>query len=171
MTQEPPPSPFWQLTRTMVWDNCRGGTRTTVWVSFSLQIFNTIPAGKDTRAHFRFRTWITNSIHIHIRQNSWDHRIWIRYTDLALFTEISLIRDTKHIRQKLSCWTNSNSIRIHIRQIIIRNSNCIYSRAHGTFEFWQCKFSSEVNKRGRPSKWPPERLPSEFADFECAFSL
>ena len=24
-TQEPPPSPFWQLTRTMVWVNCRGG--------------------------------------------------------------------------------------------------------------------------------------------------
>ena len=33
------------------------------------------------------------------------------------------------------------------------------------------KEESEVNKRGRPSKWPPERLPSEFADFECAFSL
>ena len=31
--------------------------------------------------------------------------------------------------------------------------------------------NSEVNKRGRPSKWPPERLPSKFADFECAFSL
>ena len=30
---------------------------------------------------------------------------------------------------------------------------------------------SEVNKRGRPSKWPPECLPSKFADFECAFSL
>ena len=30
---------------------------------------------------------------------------------------------------------------------------------------------SEVNKRGRPSKWPPERLLSKFADFECAFSL
>ena len=30
---------------------------------------------------------------------------------------------------------------------------------------------SEVNKRGRPSKWPPECLPSNFADFECAFSL
>ena len=30
---------------------------------------------------------------------------------------------------------------------------------------------SEVNKRGRPSKWPPECLPSTFADFECAFSL
>ena len=30
---------------------------------------------------------------------------------------------------------------------------------------------SEVNKRGRPSKWPPDRLPSKFADFECAFSL
>ena len=29
---------------------------------------------------------------------------------------------------------------------------------------------SEVNKRGRPSKWPPECLPSKFADFECAFS-
>ena len=28
---------------------------------------------------------------------------------------------------------------------------------------------SEVNKRGRPSKWPPERLPSKFGDFECAF--
>ena len=28
-----------------------------------------------------------------------------------------------------------------------------------------------VNKRGRPSKWPPECLPSKFADFECAFSL
>ena len=26
-----------------------------------------------------------------------------------------------------------------------------------------------ANKRGRPSKWPPERLPSKFADFECAF--
>ena len=24
-SQEPPPSPFWQLTRTMVWVNCRGG--------------------------------------------------------------------------------------------------------------------------------------------------
>ena len=24
---------------------------------------------------------------------------------------------------------------------------------------------------GRPSKWPPECLPSKFADFECAFSL
>ena len=31
--------------------------------------------------------------------------------------------------------------------------------------------SSEVNKRGRPSKWPPEGLPSKFADFDCAFSL
>ena len=31
--------------------------------------------------------------------------------------------------------------------------------------------SSEVNKRGRPSKWPPECLPSKFAHFECAFSL
>ena len=31
--------------------------------------------------------------------------------------------------------------------------------------------TSEVNKRGRPSKWPPECLPSKFADFECAFSL
>ena len=30
---------------------------------------------------------------------------------------------------------------------------------------------SEVNERGRPSKWPPECLPSKFADFECAFSL
>ena len=30
--------------------------------------------------------------------------------------------------------------------------------------------NSEVNKRGRPSKWPPECLPSKFADFECAFS-
>ena len=30
---------------------------------------------------------------------------------------------------------------------------------------------SEVNKRGRPSKCPPECLPSKFADFECAFSL
>ena len=30
---------------------------------------------------------------------------------------------------------------------------------------------SEVNKRGRPSKWPPECLPSKFVDFECAFSL
>ena len=30
---------------------------------------------------------------------------------------------------------------------------------------------SEVNKRGRPSKWPQECLPSKFADFECAFSL
>ena len=29
---------------------------------------------------------------------------------------------------------------------------------------------SEVSKRGRPSKWPPECLPSKFADFECAFS-
>ena len=28
-----------------------------------------------------------------------------------------------------------------------------------------------VNKRGRPSKWPPECLPSKFADVECAFSL
>ena len=33
------------------------------------------------------------------------------------------------------------------------------------------EFISEVNKRGRPSKWPPECLPSKFADFECAFSL
>ena len=32
-------------------------------------------------------------------------------------------------------------------------------------------FLSEVNKRGRPSKWPPECLPSKFAYFECAFSL
>ena len=31
--------------------------------------------------------------------------------------------------------------------------------------------SSEVNKRGRPSKWPPECPPSKFAGFECAFSL
>ena len=30
---------------------------------------------------------------------------------------------------------------------------------------------SEVNKRGRPSKWPSEWLPSKFADFEGAFSL
>ena len=30
---------------------------------------------------------------------------------------------------------------------------------------------AEVNKRGRPSKWPPECLPSKFADFERAFSL
>ena len=30
---------------------------------------------------------------------------------------------------------------------------------------------SEVNKRGRPSKWPPECLPSKVTDFECAFSL
>ena len=34
-----------------------------------------------------------------------------------------------------------------------------------------CKGKSEVNKRGRPSKWPPECLLSKFADFECAFSL
>ena len=32
------------------------------------------------------------------------------------------------------------------------------------------KHRSEVKKRGRPSKWPPECLPSKFADFECAFS-
>ena len=30
---------------------------------------------------------------------------------------------------------------------------------------------SEANKRGRPSKRPPECLLSKFADFECAFSL
>ena len=30
-------------------------------------------------------------------------------------------------------------------------------------------FVSEVKKRGRPSKCPPECLPSKFADFECAF--
>ena len=30
-------------------------------------------------------------------------------------------------------------------------------------------FFSAVNKRGRPSKWLPECLPSKFADFECAF--
>ena len=34
-----------------------------------------------------------------------------------------------------------------------------------------CDKPSEVNKRGRPSKCPPECLPSKFADFECAFSL
>ena len=34
--------------------------------------------------------------------------------------------------------------------------------------FWP--LLSGVNKRGRPSKWPPECLPSKFADFECPFS-
>ena len=34
-----------------------------------------------------------------------------------------------------------------------------------------CEFSSEVKKRGQPNKWPPECLPSKFADSECAFPL
>ena len=39
--------------------------------------------------------------------------------------------DTIHILNKLSWLTNLNSIRIHIRQIILRNSNCMYSCARG----------------------------------------
>ena len=54
---------------------------------------------------------------------------------------------------------------------------CVKTRTHRvscrTTEFAAelSEFSSEVNKRGRPSKWPPECLPSKFVDFECAFSL
>ena len=39
------------------------------------------------------------------------------------------------------------------------------NRGFGGWLAWK----SEVNKRGRPSKWPPECLPSKFPDFECAF--
>ena len=68
-----------------------------------------------------------------------------------------------------------DNIRLKNSLLSLEKESC-RSRRIGTDKPWTgrtCRGSdkSEVNKRGRPSKWPPECLPSKFADFECAFSL
>ena len=49
-------------------------------------------------------------------------------TYLALFAGTFLVSDTNTHTCKFSWLTHSNAIRIHIRQIIVMNSICIYSR-------------------------------------------
>ena len=71
-----------------------------------------------------FKTWIRNSIHIHIRETSEHHRIWSRYTYLAPFWGISLITYTK--TRKYLGITYSNSI-----QIDIHHKFKMYFRTHG----------------------------------------
>ena len=41
------------------------------WLKWTKVMDVPIPTGKDTCACFCFRTWITNSIHMHIRENLW----------------------------------------------------------------------------------------------------
>ena len=87
----------------------------------------TIPTGKDTCAFFCFRTWITNSIHIHICEQ-FRERFWIRCIYLA---GTYLVLETNTHTWKISWPMSSNSIRIHIRLKIAGNSKYIHSRMHG----------------------------------------
>ena len=71
-----------------------------------------------------------------------------------------LLQRRKHWKPASSCWGP-----------IARDFAKGVSSCWGRFRLFRFMHLSEVNKRGRPSKWPPECLPSKFADFECAFSL
>ena len=65
------------------------------------QVIRTIPAGKGTSALFCFRPELPIQYTYRYVQNSEHHRLWIRYTHLALFAGIYLATDANTYTWKM----------------------------------------------------------------------
>ena len=76
------------------------------------------------------------------------------------------MKTSPEVLRPWSNWSSLRSLRFPGRRTLM-----IITVIHKICNMTTYTYIAEVNKRGRPSKWPPDHLPSKFADFECAFWL